>query len=103
MSEHTAGPWKVDPSAAEQRGMGGERIYKVVTDRRNGTPNGLIADVSAWWVDTESAKANARLIAAAPELLEACEALEASPYLFEGDDLGLLNQVRDAIDSAKPR
>ena len=66
MSKYTPGPWKVDES--EHQAMGGERIYKVITDRPMG---GLVADVSAWWVDTESARHNAHLIAAAPAMYEA--------------------------------
>src|SRR3990167_398391 len=66
MSQHTPGPWTIDPS--EQRDISGSRVFKVVTDDRNAA-DGLIADVSAWWVDTQSARANARLIAAAPEML----------------------------------
>ena len=66
MSEHTPGPWQIDP--AEQHDTSGSRIFKVCNAKPYG---GLIADVSAWWVDTQSAEANARLIAAAPELLKA--------------------------------
>ena len=69
---HTPGPWVTDE--AVQHAMGGERIFKVIADRPYG---GLIADVSAWWVDTQTAQANARLIAAAPELLEALKLAQA--------------------------
>ena len=71
-SKHTPGPWIVDP--AEQHAQSGERIFKVCQGhdgaRRAG---GLIADTSAWWVDTMSAEANARLIAAAPDGLAMAE------------------------------
>ena len=84
---HTPGPWTVDPG--EQRAMGGERIFKVI-QAHSGTRRvgGLIADVSAWWVDTQSAEANARLIAAAPTMLDVLELLrgcETRPPV-EGDD-----------------
>lgn len=83
--EHTPGPWEVDPG--EHRAMGGERVYKVCL--RSG---GLIADVSAWWVDTESAKANAALIARAPamaELLErVSEFLDGQSDVVDGDQGG---------------
>ena len=65
-AQHTPGPWKVDES--EHHAVGGERIYKVITDRPMG---GLVANVSAWWVDTESARHNAHLIAAAPAMYAA--------------------------------
>ena len=67
-AKHTPGPWKVDES--EHHAVGGERIYKVITDRPMG---GLVAGVSAWWVDTESARHNAHLIAAAPAMYEALQ------------------------------
>lgn len=63
--KHTLGPWTVDP--AEQHATSGNRIFKVCSAKPYG---GLIADVSAWWVDVETAEVNARLIAAAPDLLE---------------------------------
>ena len=69
-AKHTPGPWKVDES--EHHAVGGERIYKVITDRPMG---GLVAGVSAWWVDTESARHNAHLIAAAPAMYEALQTL----------------------------
>ena len=69
-AKHTPGPWKVDES--EHHAVGGERIYKVITDRPMG---GLVAGVSAWWVDTESARHNAHLIAAAPAMYEALQRL----------------------------
>ncbi len=69
---YTKGPWVVD--SEEKHAMGGERVFKIVSDRPYG---GLIAEASAWWVDTKSAEANARLIAAAPELYEAAKALLA--------------------------
>ena len=67
-AKHTPGPWELDDEAGNrpQRGSGGERVWKVVRPR-----GGLIADVSAWWVATGTARENARLIAAAPELAEA--------------------------------
>jgi hypothetical protein len=70
MSKHTPGPWEIDPS--ESRGSGGERVFKVCAGRVGG--GGLIADVSAWWVDTWSAQVNARLIAEAPAMVEALRA-----------------------------
>ena len=68
-------PWRVDPTpnkANEQHGRDGERIFKVVSAAPYG---GLIADVSAWWVDPATAEANAHFIVRAvnshAELLEA--------------------------------
>ncbi|MDH3629312.1 MAG: hypothetical protein OES25_16875 [Acidobacteriota bacterium] len=61
-----------DSQLPRQSGKGGEQVFKVV---RNGKHGGLVADVSAWWFSTEQAQENARLIAAAPDLLAACEGL----------------------------
>jgi hypothetical protein len=59
--------------------MSGERIFKVCG-------SGLIADVSAWWVDTQTARVNASLIAAAPDLLAALEwAIGALAEPIHGD------------------
>jgi hypothetical protein len=58
--KHTQGPWVVDPDTKSK--------LKVVCNRPYG---GIIAEATNWWVDTESAEANARLIAAAPDMLVA--------------------------------
>ena len=72
MTKHTPGPWVLDDPCENnpQRAMGGEQIFKVTGC---GFGSGLIADVSSWWYSRESAKANARLIAAAPDMLAALE------------------------------
>ena len=90
-TKYTQGPWTVDPS--EARAMSGERIFKVIADRPYG---GLIADVSAWWVDTESARNNSRLIAAAPDLLAALEM--ASRIIAKGGSI--TGSQIEIIDSA---
>jgi hypothetical protein len=73
-SQHTPGPWSMDDPAENcpQHGKGGEQVFKVVAERFGG---GLVADVSCWWYDRETARANARLMAAAPEMLEALEGI----------------------------
>lgn len=69
MSKHTAGPWKV-------------RLDAVTADR--GHKRHAIESVGGFWtaevvggIDREQQAANARLIASAPELLEALQELAA--------------------------
>lgn len=60
--KHTPGPWTVDTN-------GGGRFSNSIAAKV--VASGLIADVSDWWYDVGQAEANAHLIAAAPDLLEA--------------------------------
>jgi len=95
--KHTEGKWIVD-GGQDQHGRGGERVFKVV---KNGLGGGLIADVSAWWVDTKTAEANASLIAAAPDLLAALEAALDCIEGFGSEDEALLSHINNAIAKAK--
>lgn len=82
MTEHTPGPWKCDSS----------RVHTSIE-----TNEGLhIAMVSYGNVTMEKHLANARLIAAAPELLEALEY-----YIDNGDDHKAIDKARAAIAKAK--
>ena len=78
MSKHTPGPWKVSSSG-------------------NDIENAYGAGVCALYAD-ESSEANARLIAAAPELLEALERLvAANADLNERTGNGLPHPTHPAI------
>jgi len=98
MSGHTPGPWATDQSGD---------IYEVATNRGIGEA----------WHSEEIWKANARLIAAAPELLEALQWMVANDETCEGDEplndhsgvtwneinsfwIGGLNKARAAIAKA---
>jgi hypothetical protein len=87
MSEHkhTPGPWVLDETSPTSR-----RIYANEVDRRN---EQILATVSAhqWY---EEGLANARLIAAAPDLLAACEKLAAI------EDVQDVNDARDMARAA---
>jgi hypothetical protein len=67
---HTPGPWKIEPCF-----NAGEKIAYAIESDGGENPPAYIADVmiSAHYPKEEVATANARLIAAAPELLEACK------------------------------
>ena len=73
MSEHTPGPWEViDGDSSGGWDAPSENEYVVITRDPKPRPNNQLA---SFW-DTEfghEAYANARLIAAALDLLEACE------------------------------
>lgn len=62
MSEHTPGPWSVEPYDKYQKDI-------IIIEPRCSVDNDD--------VDHEEAEANARLIAAAPDLLEALQAVVA--------------------------
>lgn len=90
MSQHTPGPWRV---------MGGSG-----TDVAAG-PQGYLAYVSTGGGrgrSLDEARANARLIAAAPDLLDACE--KARDFGSQGDThegLSVSEFIRAAIAKAR--
>ena len=85
-SKHTPGPWRVDPES--------EEAYDIMAGERR-----IVAQVLTQRDDATVATVNARLIAAAPELLEALEAAEKE--LQELDDSDALFMARAAIAKAK--
>ena len=73
MSAHTPGPWKAirDPCHYDTLST----VIGGLHEKRRGLEHQLIVQVGGWDVDQQ--EANTRLIAAAPELLEALEAVMA--------------------------
>lgn len=67
--KHTPGPWEIHRTSHLNIYIGHSH------DRPNRTP-GYLAEVRRFTTDHEQVEANARLIAAAPELLDALKALE---------------------------
>lgn len=101
---HTPGPWKVSASALADN-ANDYAIYVMRDDRRQ-----IIAEAfgRSDWQHTHPSDANARLIAAAPELLEACstlvqviEQLVPEPSVRGVADV-VLFQARAAIAKAVP-
>lgn len=79
-TKNTDGPWTVED-------------FKVLVEGSRG----IIAETSYHWVDPESARANARLCAAAPELLSV--ALWAWE-IYQGTDTMITEQIEAALRKA---
>jgi hypothetical protein len=104
MSPHTPGPWEV----VRHEHADGELWLSV---NQHADANGMkewIAEIKYLCTDPERQKANARLIAAAPELLAACKALidaidaTASPVLSASNlEPGRVSLARTAIAKAE--
>lgn len=102
MTTHTQGPWHVaeeHESAAVIRDNGG----KIICSVRNGYGIKLPEDAQ------QKPGANARLIAAAPDLLYACKLMLAemeSRFDYTKpteDEQAAMDAAQDAIDKAEPR
>jgi hypothetical protein len=88
MSGHTSGPWRETDAGVEAQAFNGS--WKWLVERvRGGTP--------------EERKANARLIAAAPELLHACKMIADLAVCWEALTPGDIAEVRAAIAKAEGR
>ena len=70
MSEHTKGPWVLTQDNNCKPGF----YIKHADNMKNRVP-GYFAEIRAYTSNQETIKANARLIAAAPELLDALEGI----------------------------
>jgi hypothetical protein len=78
MSEHTHGPWTILPRP-------GTDVIHIMGESVPGAMLTTIAQMSAGTILSESLEANARLIAAAPELLAALEALLDDGHIGDGN------------------
>ena len=74
MSKHTPGPWR-EAYRANHR-------YRII----GGEKETSICEIALWITDYEEQSANARLIAAAPDLLESLEALVFRSHLPPEDE-----------------
>ena len=95
MNKHTPGPWVVDPDSPTD--------ISPADDLRLGIASISYADEAGGrWLFGEQSKANANLIAAAPDLLAvARELAEAAAYWSEYDvPLGLADRLNTAIAKA---
>ena len=107
-TQHTPGPWKID----RWKGARGEQFIQVngapedrgsldaMTGRPTGKERQIVARLGDARFHTDTIEANARLIAAAPDLLEAARLLNQA--LFEdGRQIDLGDPVQSAIQSIR--
>ena len=94
--KHTPAPWRV--SRADRDGAGVHAVACIawcgVSSNYGQTPE------TTQHIDADECAANARLIAAAPELLAACEAVAATTWSRNTATL-IGEQVRAAIEKAR--
>jgi len=111
MSKHTPGPWLADNFLCD-----GDHALRIAMPNVRTMPGATIAIAQHNWSDAEfgerriswkEAEANARLIAAAPAMLEALESAEcAVEQLCHGQDTAnqcwvTLAEVRAAVAAAR--
>lgn len=100
MAGHTPGPWALGRASDARPHC----VYGPVSWRYDGSSVGLIVEVKHHgFSDPHAApeqEANARLIAAAPELLEALLALRDGPMIECVDDNRVQGMIRAAIAKA---
>ena len=90
-SQHTPGPWVVETTS-------GMNIYITQPqDMPNRTP-GFYAEVRRFTASVDAVKANARLISAAPELLES---LELMLHRYGYDTCEYVQKAKKAIAKAR--
>ena len=95
MSKHTPGPWRLNEN----------NNWKTnpfsVTVRKFGVHSTTIANIpTRMTVPPQEQQANARLIAAAPDLLEALQTLPQGPLYTDEDWTRWIETARAAIDKA---
>ena len=93
MSKWTPGPWDYDPEPSSGR-------IDVYTSRWDVMAVQLIAEASARNVDLDEALANAALLSAAPDLVEALEDLVNEIAEYNPTNINL-TAARAALDKAK--
>lgn len=98
--KHTLGPWRLDNSHIDESHYG---FWQVISG-----DGWYVADIAGnvgiAHIPTVEAEANAKLIAAAPELLEALEGLSDILHNHYGDDMDetpLIDKAFEAIKKAK--
>jgi len=95
-AKHTLGPWSIDRTSERH----GQRPYGISAGKRGPTPKNIVNWGGIAAPASQESEANARLIASAPDLLEALTALYASyKALADSGDAG--NWRLEDTDSGK--
>ena len=97
MGEHTEGNWEARHYIDHDQGIPTSRVVVEETGVE-------IALIKWWGKEKQTMRADAHLIAAAPELLEACEGACEYYEMLEratGVEHGVLKELREAIAKAK--
>lgn len=94
MSKHTPGPWKV----AGGYGWEETKVCYHIVDPKKGWVAQLWNKYEEDFKSCEESKANAQLIAAAPEMLEALE--KVKEYIEHSMNYGILAGVPEFVESA---
>ena len=87
IAQHTPGPWTLVPKDTPKGTLMVDSVSGLVAVMESSKTRG---------VKYENAEANARLIAAAPELLDALQKLRAAAPLFWDDDNAEIGQLDSA-------
>ena len=90
--EHTNGPWRVAPD------LEFARLHPYHENRNIMANDWVICRMT----DHAEQRANAQLIAAAPELLDALKVCQVRIFMLEGPENPAYEQARDAIKKARP-
>lgn len=100
-TKHTSGPWHIDGGKPRKLHFDEDTRFWIILDKDGYSP----AIVPPWDavppIAAEEAKANARLIAAAPELLEALEKVRANKMVWPLLDTRTADAIKAAIAKAK--
>jgi hypothetical protein len=92
-TKHTPGPWYRAAQATHE--------IQIVTCNDADEPNGLIAEVRrVAWCNEDESQANARLIAAAPAMLEALKEAQGAFKRYDLANIGSASIVNNAIANA---
>ena len=97
-SKHTPGPWFAGLIPLDEKPDNGDDPLFVHVGDANGDDRLDICTVHNWTITEGVREANARLIAAAPNLLEALEALVSE---LSGRDLAAIGFNRKRLEAAR--
>ena len=108
MGAHTPGPWLIverevqeDDSVYPMHVVGGERLHQVCLLEAPSVSELAAKQPGSMWDTTPTKEANARLIAAAPELLEALEIMVVGACAVGVPHAGERQVLQEAVNTAR--